>query len=76
MIREPGGSAMLDIARCGRVGRCDRVSQHITGKQPREMGRAPNIATSGGIAGAIDPWWNTRHQPRAQRTKCTTATSR
>ena len=73
MIREPGGSTMLDIARGGLIGRRDRIRQHITGKQPREMGRAPDITASGGITRAIDPWWNTRHQPCAQRTERATA---
>jgi uncharacterized C2H2 Zn-finger protein len=30
MVREAGGPTMLDIPRCGLIGRRDRLWQHIT----------------------------------------------
>lgn len=76
MIRKAVGPAMFDVARCGAIRRRNGLRQHITGKEPREMGGAPNIATTGGITRAIDTRSDTRHKLRTQRAEGTSTTAR
>ena len=76
MIRKAIGPAMFDVARCGAIRRRNGLRQHITGKEPGEMGGAPNIATTSRITRPIDARSDAGYELGTQRTEGTSAATR
>src|SRR5689334_21496528 len=54
MVGEAGGPTVLDVSSRRTIRGEDRDAQVITGEQSGEIGRAPNVATSGWIAAFYD----------------------
>src|SRR6185369_7905384 len=54
MVGEAGGPTVLDVSSRRTISGEDGDAQVITGEQSGEIGRAPNVATSGWIAAFDD----------------------
>jgi len=68
VVGEAGGAAMVKIPARGAMGRGDRAQQVITGEEPREIGRAPDVATSRRVRGRFDRRGR-RHKRGANRSE-------
>ena len=68
---------MLEVARGSSLRGIDGDGEHITGEQPREIGRAPNVATSCRVSARLascsrgDPLRANRTRGNAKFMACT-----